>query len=483
MPSSAVNSGHPSSSSYGDIHVDDKVSVVDKTSWRSRFTWRKMLVPTLIVLLVTFGTFNIVSGKIRSQPLGEAAGYVTCIISQYVYFTTYWSLLIILSVLSKLTHKDIMTKEEFLWVWAPRKEADESKKGFLRLWSRLPGIKYTFFSSMGDVLGDNLMYLTQPFLSIILFNLLQQAMVPYTLMWSCILLGRRYISEELLGVCMVVAMTLLSAVVSTGSGGSNSVGMTIVCLLSTLFQALAQVIREAMFLDYARYAEKHDFKNKKLNVFAVGSSNNTFGIIWVFPISILVESFRTSDNVLDAMGEGFQTLLHAKGALPAFVVFMIINVCFNITVFLLISYGSSLLTFVCFKLSVPLSAFLSLVSWPLIGADTISWIEWVCLAVILAGVLIFRHGNGIRFKLEAENERLDETHNKKIPKAIICFWPFFRHRKPVREGEDPNKGVVINTTCCGPHGVPHENRTRTVDVESVLSDIESDGKATEIPLK
>ncbi|EER11908.1 hypothetical protein Pmar_PMAR011060 [Perkinsus marinus ATCC 50983] len=277
-------------------------------------------------------------------------------------------------------------------------------------------------------------------------------------------------------------MTIISAVFSSASGGSSGAAMSVLCLMSTFFQALAQVIREAMFRDYSQYAEKHGYKNKKLNVFAVGSSNNTFGIIWVFPVSILIELSRTSDNVLDVMGEGFQTLLHAQGAMPAFVVFMVINVCFNITVFLLVCYGSSLLTFVCFKLSVPISAFMSLISWPLIGADTITWFEWVCLVVILAGVIIFRHGNGIRDKLEAENERLDETHNKTIPKAIICFWPIFRHRKPAREDDDPNKGVAINTAWCSPSFLSHKGSKIASETESQMTDVESEGKTFEAQL-
>ncbi|KAF4678425.1 hypothetical protein FOZ60_016754 [Perkinsus olseni] len=286
MSFSEVTSEPATSSSSAEKAPTEKTH----TSWRDRFTWHKLLIPTLIVILVVTGTLNTIAGKIRSQPLGDASGYVTSIISQFVYFTTYWCILILLWVVSMLTHKDIMTKEEFLWVWTPRKDVDKSKKGFRRWWARLPGFKYTFFSSIADVLGDNLMFLTQPFLSIILFNLLQQGMVPFTLMWSCILLGARYISEELLGVALVVAMTIASAVLSSASGGSSSIGMSILCLLSTLFQALGQVIREAMFHDYSEYAEEHGYKNKNLNVFAVSSSNHTFGIIWVFPISILAVS-------------------------------------------------------------------------------------------------------------------------------------------------------------------------------------------------
>ncbi|KAF4703913.1 hypothetical protein FOZ62_013254 [Perkinsus olseni] len=414
------------------IGTEEKVS---KPTFKERFG--KWLVPFLILMLVITGTFNTVAGKIRSEPLGEYSGFVTSIIGQFVYFTVYWSILGGKALLG------YVTKEEFLWVWTPRKDGDidPSKRGLRRWWARLPGVKYTFFSSISDVMGDNLMFMTQPYLSIIVFNLLQQGMVPFTLIWSCLILAARYTLEELCGVSLVVAMTIASAITSSTSEGSSSIGMSILCLMSTMFQALGFVIKEYMFRDYTAFAEKHGYKQTNLDVFAVSSSNHTFGIIWVFPVSILVEMARTNENVLDVMAAGFETLLTAHGAMSSFVVYMIINVCFNITIYLLVSYGSSLLTFVSLKITVPLSAFMSLISWPLVGADTITWFEWVSLVVIMSGVVIFRHGNGKREKLEEENERIDKSGDTSIPKAIICFWPLFRRRRgsPQATGEVPVK--------------------------------------------
>lgn len=403
------------------LEKKDKVSR-PSNSFKDRLG--KWLVPFLIVMLVITGTFNTVAGKIRSEPLGEYSGFVTSIIGQFVYFTVYWSILGGKALLG------FVTKEEFLWVWTPRKDEDidPSKRGLRRWWARLPGIKYTFFSSLSDVMGDNFMFMTQPYLSIIVFNLLQQGMVPFTLIWSCLILAARYTLQELFGVSLVVAMTIASAVTSSTSEGSSSIGMSIICLMSTMFQALGFVIKEYMFRDYTAFAEKHNYKQKNLDVFAVSSSNHTFGIIWVFPISIMVEMVRTDENVLDVMAAGFDTLLHAHGAMSSFVVYMVINVCFNITIYLLVSYGSSLLTFVSLKITVPLSAFMSLISWPLVGADTVTWFEWLSLVVIMSGVVIFRHGNGKREMLEEENKLIDESGDTNTPKTIICFWPLFRRR-------------------------------------------------------
>ncbi|KAF4656819.1 hypothetical protein FOZ61_006646 [Perkinsus olseni] len=365
-----------------------------------------------MVILVIFGTANVITGKIRSEPLGDFSGFVTSILSQLVYFVTYWSVFAV-----KYATKRI-PEEQVRWVWT-------RTSGGGNWWSRLPGFKYTFLSSICDVLGDNLMFLTQAYLSIIVFNLLQQGMVPFTLLWSMLLLGSRYILEEILGVGLVVSMAVASVFVSTRGGGTAGFWMALLCLSSTAFQALGFVIKEAMFRAYDRHAREHGSRATKLDIFVVTSSNHLWGILWVLPVCYLVESARVGGDVLGELRSGFETLLWSKHAMDAFVVYMVVNLCFNITIYLLVSYGSSLLTFVSLKLTVPLSAFLSLISWPLIGASTVNSFEWLALAVIMAGVVIFKHGNGVREGLLARSGFTEET---------VCLWPLFQRRKAAPPG-------------------------------------------------
>ncbi|KAF4756773.1 hypothetical protein FOZ63_026732 [Perkinsus olseni] len=365
------------------------------------------ITPLLMVILVIFGTANVITGKIRSEPLADFSGFVTSILSQLVYFVTYWSVFAV-----KYATKRI-PEEQVRWVWT-------RTSGEGNWWSRLPGCKYTFLSSICDVLGDNLMFLTQAYLSIIVFNLLQQGMVPFTLLWSMLLLGSRYILEEILGVGLVVSMAVASVFASTRGGGTAGFWMALLCLSSTAFQALGFVIKEAMFRAYDRHAREHGSRATKLDIFAVTSSNHLWGILWVVPVCYLVESARVGGDVLGEMRSGFETLLWSKHAMDAFVVYIVVNLCFNITIYLLVSYGSSLLAFVSLKLTVPLSAFLSLISWPLIGASTVNSFEWLALAVIMAGVVIFKHGNGVREQVLARSGFTEET---------VCLWPLFQRRK------------------------------------------------------
>ncbi|KAF4670130.1 hypothetical protein FOL47_002192 [Perkinsus chesapeaki] len=293
------------------------------------------IVPLLMALLVLFGTTNVITGKIRSEPLGEYSGFVTSILSQAVYFTTYWAIFGMKFALGKVP------REQWEWVWHRRGGVSDTGQTW---WAKLPGWKYTFLSSIADVLGDNLMFLTQAYLSIVVFNLLQQGMVPFTLLWSMILLGSRYILEEVLGVGLVVTMAVASVFVSTHGDGPAGILMATLCLLSTTFQALGFVVKEAMFRDYAEFAKERGL-SPKLDVFAVCSSNHLWGILWVLPVSYMVEWARNGGDVIAEMREGFETLWFADHALFAFLIYIVINILFNITIYLLVSYGSSLLTF------------------------------------------------------------------------------------------------------------------------------------------
>ncbi|KAF4670129.1 hypothetical protein FOL47_002191 [Perkinsus chesapeaki] len=371
-------------------------------------TKRSWIVPTLIILLVISGTTNAITGKIRAETLGEYSGLVTNIVGQMAYFISYWGVFGAEWFAGRISHEEV----DWVWKFPPSASINPELSGLRRLWARLPGCKYTFLASITEVLGDNLMYLTQAYISIVVFSLLQQGMVPFTLIWSLIFLGVRYTLQELFGVGIVVAMAVGSVIMAGNDGASTSVGMSIVCLLSTMFQALAFVIKEKMFRRYTEHAIANGYKNTTLDAFAVSSSNHTFGIIWVVPIAIIVELARTGQDPGERLHDGFNALAHNPYAPQAFAVYMVINVFFNITIYLLVSHGSSLLTFISYKLTVPLAAIFSLISWPIIGASTVTWFEWTALVLILCGIVIFRHGNGKREELEVKNREIEAANSE-----------------------------------------------------------------------
>lgn len=458
LPSKDTNISTPKASSQQSETINIEEEVLAHESGTGCFVVARWIVPTLMISLAIIGTANAIAGKIRSQPLGEYSGLVTSMISQVTYCLVYWAVLIILYAMGKIP------LEQLKWTWTtpPRDEYSAMREDRISIpwyhrwrigigiwWESLPGFRYTFFAAIADCLGEIFMFLTQPYLSIVVFNMLQQGMVPFTLMWSLLFLRDRYTFIEVVAVTIVIVMALVSVVTSSTSDGNNSISMAILCLVSTVFQALGFVLKECMFRAYTRYATRRGNKEAYLNVFVVSSSSNIFGCVWTFPLNVIVELIRTQGSnipIMDHFADGFETLANADGAWQALVVYLCFNLLYNVNIYMLISYGSSLLTFVCNKITVPLAAIFSLISWPIIGSSTVTWLEWVTLVIILLGIALFRYGNVIRSKLDVENARIDNP----VLKYVICLFPMFRHRKEVNDGdsikqyEKSHTHVVVN---------------------------------------
>ncbi|KAF4652362.1 hypothetical protein FOZ61_009744 [Perkinsus olseni] len=433
---------------------------VEKPSQNGRRAGVRWVVPGLMLSLAITGTANAIAGKIRSQPLGEYSGFITSMISQVTYCVVYWIALIIMYLMGKVP------LEQLRWTWTVpgRDEYTTRREDLIKpgmrwyrrwwvnvevWWETLPGCRYTFFAAISDCLGEILMFLTQPYLSIVVFNLLQQGMVPFTLVWSLMFLRDRYTFVEVFGVSIVILMALVSVATSSTSDGSSSVIMAILCLVSTIFQALGFVLKECMFRAYTQYATRRGRQEVNLNVFVVSSSSNTFGCIWTFPLNVIVELIRTQGSnipIMEHFADGFETLADADGAWQALVIYLCFNLIYNVNIYMLISYGSSLLTFVCNKITVPLAAIFSLISWPIIGQSTVTWLEWVTLVIILIGIALFRYGNIMRSKLDVDNAH----HENPVLNYVICLFPMFRHRKSFDDGDSglqsdkPHTHVVVN---------------------------------------
>merc|ERR1719282_1876179 len=82
-----------------------------------------------------------------------------------------------------------------------------------------------------------------------------------------------------------------------------------------------------------------------------------------------------------------------ENAWQTYLIYLVLDILFNIGVYMLVRDGSALLTFVSLKLMSPMTALLSLVPWPVIGASHITWAECASLLVVLLGAIVFRYGN------------------------------------------------------------------------------------------
>lgn len=251
------------------------------------------------------------------------------------------------------------------------------------------------------------------------------AQVPFTALWSASLLRVKYVAVELIGL-IVVVLGSATAFMQLSQGGLSSTNIpmaTLVCL-STACTAMSFTLKEMVFRRYT--AEYHD----DLDIFVVNSAASVFSLCWSLPVSSAIEWLRQPLGFTQRLEDGFFCLVAERPtdisscqyATSTYIIYMSLNIFYNISVYALVAKHSALLTFVCMKLTAPLAAILSLIPWPLIGSSEIPSSEWVALAVILAGVFLFRHGNHVKDKAMAD-AAVSATA------WMLCCFPFFQKKK------------------------------------------------------
>ncbi|KAF4688172.1 hypothetical protein FOZ60_003123 [Perkinsus olseni] len=312
-------------------------------------------------------------------------------------------------------------REQWIWVLFPRKsdELGYSTRGIRGFFKRLPGVKFAALAGIVEVTANFLIFSTQGSLSIVTYKLLQQFIVPSTLIWSVILLRSRYILQELLAVLLVIVVAVVAIVTSSeGKGntpGEDSVSDASLFGLSGVMLAFSFVIKELMFVEYRWHVKVRNCQSDKLNVFLMSTSTHFFGLLLVLPVSLLIDVLTGQEGVSGILSSGLKFLMTDATAGTSFAVYMAVTILYNMSLYYLIAYASSALAFLCVTVTLPASVILSLFNWPLIGSSAVPWIQWVALFIMLAGVIAFRHGNKVRANLEARDNGCQRPR--------ICCWP------------------------------------------------------------
>merc|ERR1719476_637581 len=117
-----------------------------------------------------------------------------------------------------------------------------------------------------------------------------QAQVPFTVLWSTLVLGSRYTVTEGLGVFIVIAgsSSALLSVINGPSDGSMAAGILLnasLVVAAASFNALAFVLKERVF----KLAEEN---GHAVDIFVVNSGCAIFSLLWSTPVSVLIESLQ-----------------------------------------------------------------------------------------------------------------------------------------------------------------------------------------------
>eukprot|EP00656_Telonema_subtile_P017597 TRINITY_DN1945_c0_g1_i2.p1 TRINITY_DN1945_c0_g1~~TRINITY_DN1945_c0_g1_i2.p1 ORF type:complete len:297 (-),score=54.70 TRINITY_DN1945_c0_g1_i2:18-908(-) len=193
----------------------------------------------------------------------------------------------------------------------------------------------------------------------------------------------------------------------------------------------------------AQHVEVLEELPAELSIFLVGFVVATVALLTCVPIAFANQAITTSDPLWPSFRDGMKCLTECEHAAAAYGVYAAINVCFNVCLLLLTSKSSALLAFLSLKMSVPLVAVLSPVSWPVIGSHSVAAGQWGALVIVIVGVASFRIFNLHREKmqnttsqrhmvpkLDSGEHELVQGHEQQEEEIVakVCCWPLLNRR-------------------------------------------------------
>lgn len=369
-----------------------------------------------ILVCIVLGSMNSILSKIRADQLQEFDGLACGIMNPVGYMVGYW-----LIIYGKW-RRDI-TPEMMRFMYVDAGDGATWCRGAHR-WIIVGGL----FDEIGQVCG----FVAQPYVSIIASALLSQTSSAWNMCWSSLILHARYITQEFAGVAVALTGASLEVLnIKNGEQGTRF-DMALLLLVSAAAPSLSFVLKEKCFRVWRG--------TDRLDVWVVASAAAVWSFVWAPPVTFVTAFVNTPGNMSTtryftktlqcfANNVDYELYIDDDGdakracqvAWQAWLVYMVNNVLFNVSIYRLVRLTSALTAFVVMKAITPVAIALSLFKWPYIGKGTISPMSGVSLALILIGVAIFRHGGHVKA-------------TKGLDPRRVCCWPLadvlLRDKKP-----------------------------------------------------
>lgn len=227
--------------------------------------------------------------------------------------------------------------------------------------------------------------------------ILSQSFLVWQILLSTIFLRRRYKVNQLLG-CFLVAIGVIITVAS-GSGAGKSlkeagIFWSLLMMVSFLFQAADTVLKEVIFLDASR-----KLKGGSLDLFIVNSFGSAFQALficlllpflsklWGIPFSQLPNYLKDGAACFLNVGK-LSSGCDGAPLLP--VLFIIVNMGFNISLLYLLKISSAVVSCLATTFSVPIAIYVFTLPLPYLGVASSLPTGFLAGAVILImGLLIY----------------------------------------------------------------------------------------------
>jgi len=413
-----------------------------------------------IVVSICLGALNGIFSKIKADQLQRFDGLASGVMNAIGYVAGYFPILYL------RWRAGIVTTGMLRFMYVDSGDGRRYVRGAHR---------FIIAGGLADEAGQICSSVAAPYVSIIASTLLGQTSSVWTVVASSIVLHARYVFQEFLGV----AVALLGAsieVVDLRNGGDHKTqfSMALLVLAAAAAPAVSFVFKEKVFRLW-RQRKKNETSSSsserrrrrpqtetkttpllrshqgaessapttdvsQLDVWVVASAAAVWSLAWAPAVSLatsyikkpssmslsryVVNTFRCFSNQLDYRDfiDDDDDDSDAKRACTAawqwWLLYMVTNIAYNISVYRVVRLASALTSFVCGKLVGPLTIALSLLPWPVVGAGTVTTVQGASLAVVLTGVAIYRLGTMANRRRFGPDGTDDDA----------CCWPIRRRR-------------------------------------------------------
>lgn len=207
--------------------------------------------------------------------------------------------------------------------------------------------------------------------------ILSQTFLVWQILLSTVFLGRRYNVNQIIG-CLLVSLGVIITVASGPSAGRSSkdVGIfwSLLMIFSFFLQAADTILKETIFSDAAER-----LKGQSVDLFVVNSFGSAYQALFiVLLLPLLSKLWGIPFSQLPSyLKDGAACFLNINGLssgcdgaplLP--VLFVIVNMCYNVSLLYLLKMSSALVTCLASTITVPLSVFVFTMPLPYLGAGT-----------------------------------------------------------------------------------------------------------------
>jgi len=340
----------------------------------------------LLIVVIALGGANRIIYKIMTTPMGSYSFFLG-VFNGLAYVLLYGAILFVRVCTGKVP------VEQLKYTWGCRSKESLDVPSPVSFWGRLPPIKYFIIMGFMDGLGNILGLIAAPNIDGVLISLLSQTIVIFSIICSLLILRARYTYWQLFSAMLVLIGGIISLAPQFVHGINAKLLFSIITAVSTLPNAISFTLKELVFKEREK---------EGMDLFIVNSHGSLFQLIFqpLFIPLCIVLGVTNGISLDQYIADGMRCFvgITPEGLAPntcqysliTYLIYIVINLTFNILLLLLVKKATSLLSFMALKAILPISVVLFLIPWPIIGPSTISWAEITSLIVILIGLALYR---------------------------------------------------------------------------------------------